>query len=112
MRNDFLGINSDLEWVKPSNWAGRPQGDYIKTADSRFYVSKSMDRGVPMYTAWDKKKVESVYGPHTGIVLEDGRNSNCMLLSHDNGWLGRFHFLQEAVTICEMRLETMESVTA
>lgn len=112
MRNEFLGIQCNLEWVKPRTWSGSHQGYYIRTADHRFYVSKEFAKGLFMYTAWDKKKIESVYENHPDLLRQDGNHIACMLVHHDNGWLGRYYFLQEAVNICEMRLETMESLTA
>tara|TARA_R110000772_G_scaffold14604_6_gene42146 strand:+ start:1250 stop:1573 length:324 start_codon:yes stop_codon:yes gene_type:complete len=107
MRNEFLGINSALDWVKPPRWNGKPQGNYIKTKDSRFHVSKGMKNDVPMYTAWDEKKVFAEYAAHP-----EHNNMKCKLTKCHNGCLGVYFFLQEAVNVCEMQLETLESVNA
>lgn len=110
MRNDYLGIQCDLEWIKPRKWNGRPQGDFIKTADGRFTVCKNMRRDVPIYTAWDRDKKCAEYEAHPFLTDRGGNVAYCMMGKFDNGWLGEFHFLQEAVTMCEMQLETMNSM--
>ncbi len=40
-----------MEWIKGAS------GRYIRTAEDRFYISKSADRGEPVYTLADGNKL-------------------------------------------------------
>lgn len=109
--DEYLGIESNLDWVKPPAEDGSPQGHYITTTCGRFTISKNEDKqlNAVTYSAWDRKKISAVYGPskHNN---DDGKAIHCQLESSDNGFLGNFYFRQEAVNVCEIQLESMESI--